>query len=390
MVAPTTSSLVDSARALAPQIRALRDESERSRQLPAVLVDAVREADLFRMWVPAALGGLEIDPVTFLHVIEEVSRADGAAGWNLMIGAGSNFILGLLPEPTAREIVAGNPNVITGGTLNPRGGRALITDGGYRLTGRWAFGSGVQQCDWLITGAIVFEGETPRRDGIGVPEIRHFAFPAADAEVIDTWHVAGLRGTGSNDIAVSELFVPAQRTVQLFTAPPEQPGPLYAFPIISLLAASVGAVPLGIARCAIDALAELAGSKTPTGAQSLLRERAAVQADVSRAEALLRSARALLFDTVAETWRRLNDGEGVSLDQRALLRLAAVNGAVASAQAVDLMYNAGGASSIYESCLLERCFRDVHTATQHVLVQPSGYELAGRVLLGLKPDIAPL
>jgi indole-3-acetate monooxygenase len=232
---------------------------------------------------------------------------------------------------------------------------------------------------------VLVAGDEPIQGPHGAPETRLLLFPAAEVEILDTWHTAGLRGTGSHDWTVTNLFVPAGRAIEFDVTAPYEQGTLYAFPLFATLAVSKAAVALGIARHAIDALTELAQAKTPAGQPSLLRERTAVQADVARAEALVRAARAFLYALIAEVWADVAAGRPATLQQRALLRLAAVDGVVRAAQAVDLMYNAAGATSIYESSPLERCFRDVHVVTAHTIVQQHGYELAGKVLLGLAP-----
>ncbi len=383
-----TSSL-DAARSLFPRVRALADETEQARRLPRALVDAFASAGLFRLCVPRTLGGEEADVATVIAAIEEVARADGSAGWCVMIGATTGLLSGYLPEDVAREVYGTDPEVVTGGVLAPRG-RAIAADGGYRVTGRWPFASGCQHCAWLVGGCIVEGERAPRRLPSGAPEPVTLIFPAADVEIIDTWRVAGLCGTGSHDMAVRDAFVPAARAVWLTTDRPRQSGTLYRFPLFGLLAVSIAGVALGIARAAVDELVELAAGKTPTGSQRRLAERAVIQTQVAQAEGAVRAGRALLFDAVTEAWSAaLTRGELGSRD-RALLRLAATHATTSAAQAVDLMYNAGGGSSIYATSRLQRCFRDVHTATQHIMVAPATHEVVGRLLLGLETDTSML
>ena len=225
----------------------------------------------------------------------------------------------------------------------------------------------------------------PRLETSGAPEVRLMIFPTKATEIIDTWHVGGLRGTGSHDYRVADLFVAQDHSLQGFTPAPTVPGTLYSLPMTTVFGVSIAAVPLGIARAAIDALVDLAHVKTPMGSKVMLRDKSAIQAGVGRAEALLRSARAFLFETVQELWDEVDGGAPASMRKRALVRLANAQAAAASAEAVDLMHNAGGGTSVYESNRLERCFRDVHAATQHIAVATSNYELSGRVLLGLDP-----
>jgi alkylation response protein AidB-like acyl-CoA dehydrogenase len=292
-----------------------------------------------------------------------------------------------LAEEVARAVYAGA--TVTGGAFAPQG-RAAVADGGWRVSGRWAFASGCQHCTWLLGGSVILDGDVPRRLADGQPETRLMLFPAADVEVIDTWDVSGLRGTGSHDIAVHEAFVPAARSVSLFTDRPRAAGPLYAFPVFGLLALGIAAVALGIGRAAIDELSRLAAGKVPSLQRARLAERAVVQAQVAQAEAVLGSARAFLLDAVGAAWEAARGGAPLGLRERARLRLATTHATASAAHAVDLMYAAGGGTSVYATSPLQRQFRDVHAVTQHTMVAQPTWELAGRVLLGVATDTSML
>jgi indole-3-acetate monooxygenase len=380
MTITSPSSFLDAVRVLAPQIQASVEESEQTRRLPLPLVEAMAQAGLYRLWIPRALGGEEADPMTFVRVVEAVAQVDGATGWCLMIGGGYGIFGGYLPAAAARDIYGSDPHVITGGAFRPLG-QAVVVEGGYRVTGRWPLGSGCQHCAWMVGGCRIFDGDQPRLQADGTPVTRLLFFPAAACEILDTWYTAGLRGTGSHDYAVAEQFVPAAQALS-FREPPVQPGPLYALPTLALLTTAVAAVPLGIARHAIDTLVELAGSKSVSRSPQVLSQHAMVQADIGRAEALLRSGRAFLYETLSEAWQVVTAGELLTVTQRAMLWLAATQATTAAMQAVDLMFRAGGSASIYTSSPLERCVRDIRTAGQHVSVVPSNYEMVGQALLG--------
>jgi alkylation response protein AidB-like acyl-CoA dehydrogenase len=380
MTITSPSSFLDAVRVLAPQIQASVEDSEQTRQLHLPLVEAMAQAGLYRLWIPRTLGGEEADPMTFVRVVEAVAQVDGATGWCLMIGGGCGIFGGYLPAAAARAIYGSDPLVITGGAFRPLG-QAVVVEGGYRVTGRWLFGSGCQHCAWLVGGCRIFDGEQPRLQADGTPVTRILFFPTATCEILDTWYTAGLRGTGSHDYAVAELFVPAAHALS-FREPPVQPGPLYALPTLALLTTAVAAVPLGIARHAIDTLVALAGSKSVSRSPQVLSQHAMVQADIGRAEALLRSGRAFLYETLSEAWQVVTAGELLTVTQRAMLWLAATQATTAAMQAVDLMFRAGGSASIYTSSPLERCVRDIRTAGQHVSVVPSNYEMVGQALLG--------
>lgn len=379
-----STTLIATAQSLAPQIRACRDQIERDRCLPGSLVNAMAEAGLFRMYVPKSLGGLEIDLVTFLRVVEEVARIDGSVGWILATGATHGALGAYLREDVARAIYCHTPNAVVAGSVNAKG-KAIAVQGGYKVSGYWAFGTGIQHSTWVFGNCIVYDGDTPRLGLDNMPEMRFMFFPTNQCEVHDTWHVSGLRGTGSHDFTVTDLFVSEEWSLEAFTAQPYQSGTLYSCPLITFFAASIAAPPLGMARGAIDALVELACAKTPTGSQSLLRERPSVQADIARAEALVRSARVFLIECLQEIWEVLATEGKVTMQQRAMARIAGTHAAISAAQAVDMMYTAGGGTAIYQSCLLERFFRDVHAAKQHISVTPTYYEISGRVLLGMNP-----
>jgi alkylation response protein AidB-like acyl-CoA dehydrogenase len=293
-----------------------------------------------------------------------------------------------LPAAAARE-VWGDPAGVVGGVFAPMG-TALAGEGEFSVTGRWRFASNVDNCDWLMGGCVVLDGDRPRTLPGGRPDVRLMLFPAGDVEVIDTWSVSGLRGTGSHDMVVTGIVVPAERSASLITDGPVAGGPLYAFPPFGLLAASIAAVALGTARGALDDLAALAREKTPTMGTRTLAERAGTQARVAQAEAALAAARALLHESIERAWEAARAGGSIPLELRARLRLAATHAVEASAAAVDAAYNLAGGTAIYESGPLQRRFRDVHAATQHMLVGPATWEVAGRVLLGLDVDDSQL
>jgi alkylation response protein AidB-like acyl-CoA dehydrogenase len=381
------AAAIGAARALAAPVRDAVEEIERDRRLPASLVGSMAEPGLFRLCVPRSLGGVEAAPATVVRAIEEVARVDGSAGWCLMIGATSALTSAWLREDVAGAIY-GDPRVVTGGVLTPSGMAAAV-DGGFRVSGRWAFGSGIEHCAWRIANCVVLRDGAPRLGAGGVPETRSVIVPAAETAVLDTWTVSGLRGTGSHDFTIADVFVPAERSFSLL-GPPFQRGALYRFPVFGLLAAGVAATATGMARGAIDALVELAVVKTPTGSRRALRERVYAQMQVAEAEALLRAARAHLLDTIDEVWQAARAGDEITVRHRALVRLAATQATTSAAKVVDMMYNLGGASSIYAASPLQRHFRDIHAATQHVMVSPSIYETAGRILLGLESDTTML
>jgi alkylation response protein AidB-like acyl-CoA dehydrogenase len=357
--------LLQRVRALEPLIRATAAEAEAARRFPARVTDAMAHAGVFRMLVPCAAGGLELDPLTLLEVVEEVSRVDGSAGWTAMIGSGAGFLGGFLPSELVGEIFA-DPRAFMCGNLGAPGARAVPVPGGFRVTGRWPFVSGCEHATWLGGAAVVGDGE-----------VRIVAFPRADCEIIDTWSVTGLRATGSHDVQVSDIFVPRERSFW-WTDGPTAARPLYR---VRFMLITHAAHALGVARAAIDALLELAEVKVPTRSSGLLKDRPLVQAQVAQAEALVQAARDFMWRTTAEAWAAVCADRPVSGRQRAGLRLAMTHAVLSSAQAVDLMWAAAGGSPIYTRSPLERCFRDIHVATQHAAVSALSWETVGHGLL---------
>ncbi len=383
-----TSSPIEAARELAPLAAELAAEGERERQLPTELSRLISEAGLYRLCVPASLDGGEASPSQLVGAVEALAVGDAAAGWCVAVCATSGMLAAYVDEETAHEVFA-DPASVTGGVFAPTG-RAAANDDLLTVTGRWRFTSNVANCDWLMGGCIVYDDDQPRMGANGRLDVQLVLFPAADAEVIDTWSVSGLRATGSHDTAVDGLELQAARSASLISGEPRERRPLYGFPAFGLLAASIAGVCLGTARGALDDLAELAGVKTPTLSTRKLAERPATQERMARAEAQLRAARALLYETVAEAERAAASSGEIPVELRARLRLAATHGVEASVTAVDIAYNLGGGSAIYETSPLQRRFRDVHTATQHMLVAPATWELSGRSLLGLELDASQL
>jgi alkylation response protein AidB-like acyl-CoA dehydrogenase len=384
--AADSASYLEAVEALAPQILAAADQIERERALPDALVQSLAAAGLFRLTVPHAFGGLEVDPLTLGRIVEELARLDGSVGWCVMVAASGAWASGFLPEAGNREIFGGRPGAIVGGTIAPTG-RAVAVAGGFRASGRWAFASGCRHSTWLWGNCVLMDGDAPRLMPDGVPESRVLIFSAADWTIVDTWDVTGLRGTGSHDFAVSDAFVPEERSFSLldiFTCP-SHARPLYRALVPTFV--MWGAHALGIARSALDEFVELARTKVVFGSAEPVRERPTVQEKVARAEALVESARAYLYATAAELWQTEVRGEALSFAQRARMTLAITQAVESGVQAVDLMYTAGGGTAVYARSPLERRFRDIHTAAAHQVVSPRNYENTGRVLLGLEPRV---
>jgi indole-3-acetate monooxygenase len=360
---------------LAAAIAARAEEIERARSLPHDIVDALIDAGVFRLCLPRAIGGSEAEPAELAREIEAIASIDGSTGWCAMIGATSGLAAAYLPQPAARSIY-GHPRVVTGGVFAPRG-KAAPVDGGWRLSGRWPFASGCRHCDWLMLGAGVAAADSK-------PEVRLFLLPRAEVTIHDTWHVAGLAGTGSHDVEVVDRTVAAEQTFSLTSGAPWATGRLYGFPAFGLLAVGIAAVALGIAAGALGDFRSLARGRTPTLGRRTLAERGQVQATLAEATAMVDAGRAYLHQAIGEARPPL------TIETRARLRLAATHATRTAADAVSRLHQHAGGGSLYLSSPLQRRFRDVHAATQHMMVGPATLELVGRLQFGLDTDTAML
>lgn len=380
------SGVLAAAEAFAPELRERAEAIEAERRLPDDLSKRFADAGFYRMCVPEVYGGLELPPATTMRVVERLARADGAPAWVTFIGATSGTTLALLPPDAAREVFA-TPETLICGVFAPRG-TATVVDGGFRVDGEWQWGSGTQNADWVLGGCRVIRDGEPELLRNDTPRSRMMLVPKSEVEFLDTWYVSGLAGTGSTDFAIRDRFVPNERAVGLGVDGPLE-RPLYRFPQFGLLGMGIAAVALGLARAAIDELVALAGGKTPSGSARPLAARQASQAETARAEATLRSARAFYYEAIEAAWAAAREGE-LPVEHRRDVRLATTHATQAAAEAVDRMYHLAGGTSVYRRSPLQRIFRDVHVATQHMMVGPATWELTGRLLLGLETDTAQL
>jgi indole-3-acetate monooxygenase len=386
-ITATALSLIESVGGIAPIIREHAAGNERNRSLAPPVVEAMKGAGLFRMWTPRAFGGSEMDPVSVMQVVEEVSRLDSAAGWNLQLSTGIVPFFAWFPDDGVEDVWCESPDVILGGTLFPPG-TAVPVEGGYRVSGRWPFVSGCHHASWFLGPALIMEGSEARRGDDGNPVQIVVVYRAGEAEILDTWYTIGMRGTGSHDVTTKDVFVPTRRTTVL--APLTKPakgfeGPLYRLTIWTAVAA-LAAPALGIAHAAIDALIDLSRSKTPNYTQTTLRERPVIQSQAAEAEALVCAARAYLHESLRHAWESALQGQMISREQKINIQLSASFAMQASANAVRLVHTAAGTSAIRLEHPFEKHFRDVHVLTQHAFASASRYESVGKLLFGLEAD----
>jgi indole-3-acetate monooxygenase len=382
----TDATLIEAARRIAPVIREHSQKAERERRLSPPVLAALHEAGLLRMCTPRSLGGLEADPLTRALVIEEISGHDSAAGWTLANPLDWAYLCARLPDQGAEEIYGREANVVIAAQFG-RPMQATSVEGGYRITGHAPFVSNCHDANWIATTAAVMAGDQSRAEG--ETEAMMAYLPRESCQVIDTWHVMGMRGTGSNDIAVTDVFVPRARTfpfVPEFTPGSHYQGPLYRFPLIGIVASNLPPLVLAMARRAIEEVSALAQGKVPVSASTLLRERSSAQAKLAQAEAVVRASRALLYGTLSDAWQATLAGETFSLTQKADVLLAMTHAVSSAVKAVELMYSVAGTSAIYTRNPLERYFRDVQVLRHHAFGAETRYETVGQVYLGLPPD----
>jgi len=384
-------SPVRAAAALRSAIRGHHDELEREQRLPKPLVEQCHAAGFYRLVRPRELGGLQADPLTYLRVVELLAEAAGAVGWNICNNNIAQLVSLGLPAEGIEEIYGRGGDVAIAGTAVQGGGRAVPVDGGYRVTGRWPFGTGCQESPWMLGSFQILDGDQPRRSPDGASVYWRGVFKRAEVQLVEgSWDVSGLRSTGSFDWTVDDVFLPERRTMVHAGVPLDNqwshwPGISYALPAQTWVGPHHSAVITGIARAGIDALIELAGEKTPRGRTGRLCENPQVQDAVGRADAILNAGRAYRTAMITEIWNTVAAGQETTLEQRARCRLAAVHAADSAREAMDLVYRQGGSTSYRRDSRLAECWRDLHVVGQAVTLAPEWYPMGGRVFLKMDP-----
>jgi alkylation response protein AidB-like acyl-CoA dehydrogenase len=378
--------IVAAARDVGPLIAKHVETTERNRRLAPPVIDALRAAGLFRLFTPRALGGREIDPVTFARVVEEVATFDSAAGWAFQVNTGAWWTSRVSPEGVA-ELYADGPDLMMAASFAPPH-RAAEVSGGYRITGRGPLASTIHDSRWALMSAIVFDGDQPRMTPAG-PDFISVVMRTTEVEIVDTWNSLGMRGTDSNDIAANGVFVPESRAFRFEpdSVPPAPfDGPLYRMPALAATYPIIAPVALAIARGAIRELRDIVTAKIPLGSMKTARDRSAVQSAVAEAEAMVRSARLFFYDALTQGWQRAVAQQPFTLENKADLMLASTWAVRSAARATDLMHRMGGTNGIYARSRLERHFRDAQTVRHHGFVSDSRLETIGQVYLGVPPE----
>ncbi len=354
--------------------------AEKDATLPPASVAALYDSGLLRLKMPHVLGGAEADPVTQLDVLEEVSRIDPAAGWCLMIGAASlGSLAAFLPDDAIAELFADGSPPLTAGAFAPFG-TAVPVDGGYRLSGRWPFGSGVRHSQYVSAGARVVT-----QDAGHPPQLR-CVMPTAAVRIHDNWQVMGLRGTGSCDFSVEDLFVPQRFAWDVSLTEPKRGGALYRLGRPGFVTNEHSAFALGVGRRALDALTETVQSKTRGyNSRNLLAQRPAIQRALGECDLRLRAARALNVAVLEEAWQSVCAGQTPEPALQARLRGCATYTTDVAADITAQAFRYGGGTALFSNDALQQCLRDINAAAQHQMVSDTAYENHGQFLLNL-PD----
>jgi alkylation response protein AidB-like acyl-CoA dehydrogenase len=382
------SDLIGHARKLTDTIRAASDSIESDRRLPLRLLDALHEARLFRMMLPRSVGGLEADPITFFNVIETIAQADASVAWCLSQAGGCAMSAAYLDAPVAQSVFGNDPRAVLAWGPGPNV-KAVLTEGGYRVSGTWSFNSGGRHASWLGAHCPILKADgEPLKDANGQTVHRTMLIPAAEVTWTDIWDTLGLRGTASDAFTLNEHFVRADHSITRdFEQECRELGPLYRLSAMSCYEVGFAGVSLGIARSALDAFIDLARNKVPRGQKSPLRDNAVVQSNLAQAEAGVQAARALLLQTVGRIWDEIRQPQSrFSKDQRIALRMASTHAIHQSREAVDMAYNAAGTTAIFQNHELSRRFRDMHTVTQQVQGRLSHFETVGAWMMGAEAD----
>jgi alkylation response protein AidB-like acyl-CoA dehydrogenase len=384
-------AVVARAEAVRPVVAAAAMEIETGRRLPPHLLDKLHEQKLFRLLMPKTNGGIETDPITFFHVIETIACADASTAWCLSQAGGCAMTAAYLDLPVAQEIFGNDPRAVLAWGPGPKA-KAVECEGGYKVTGVWAFASGSRHASWLGAHCAVFQADGTRKtDSDGRPVERTLLVRAGEVAWTDIWDVVGLRGTASDQFALTDHFVPHDHGFTRNFASPaherREPGPLYRMSAMTCYETGFAGVALGIARGALDDFVDTARTKIPRGARSPIRDSTVVQMGLAQADIKIRSARAWLLQSLAEIWKRVQSGPELSIEDRITIRGASTHAIHSAREAVDYAYNAAGATAIFHSHPLERRFRDIHTVTQQLQGRLNHFETVGAFMMGADTDL---
>jgi alkylation response protein AidB-like acyl-CoA dehydrogenase len=373
----SVSDIYANARGLGAYLKEKSAEIDEARQLPPEVVARVREAGMFRLAMPKDWGGPELSTIEQVEVIEELSKANASVGWCVMIGCDSGFVVGWLDDRVARKLFP-RLDMVTAGNFFPTG-RADRVEGGYKINGRWPFGSGITHADLAVSTSIIFENGAPVMNASGIQDSRRMVAPASAYEVVDNWYTTGMRGTGSNDFCAADLFIPEEHSWNTLE-PAKRENTLWRGPTTFIAKAS--GVPLGGARAMIDLVSETMQSKIETPGGRAYKDLARIQSTIADAEMILGAARSYVFSAIEREWNRLEHHEVPTEKERADVWLSRVNVAQSARRVIRMLYDAVGGSAIYaKKSPFDLALRDAETWCQHVVFQRRTLEWVGAMLL---------
>jgi alkylation response protein AidB-like acyl-CoA dehydrogenase len=366
-----------------PIIEAGAVEAEALRTLPRSVVDALRSERLFGFASPAELGGFELDPKMQFELVEEVTRLDTSAGWTLYVGGTTTAMaLGYLGDRAVARICGQDSQPILAGHHAPCG-RAERAPGGYRVSGRWGWGSGIRHAGWVLASAMVTENGTPVMSAGGTPHSITVVVPAGAVSIEDTWHVAGLQGTGSEHYSMQDLFVEEDFALPYPAPPARRGGPLFGLSVVAFVAPGMLAFAHGAARRALEEIARIAPRRTAIWTSACIANQGTFQREIGLARVKLAAARLLGLEKVDALWRAQIAGRAPSTDECAMLCALLTYTYDVASEIVTMALRHAGANVLYRSHPLQRVFRDLQAAAQHIVISPDAYESAGRAFLGI-------
>lgn len=380
--APERDELLAAIERLRPALEEWSTVADRERAYPAQGVAALHDAGLFRLLAPREVGGLEVDPITKTEVLEALAYIDANAAWTVMIGSTAAALVGCTLPPELLDEVFGQERFPVAATqFNPAAGRGVRVEGGLRVSGQWSFASGIRHADWVICAVPVLEKDEPVLAASGAPLFVMALLPTQDVEILDNWHVLGLRGSGSCDFIARDVFVPDRYFYELY---PHRGGPVHRMNTIPLEHAALG---IGISRRALDEITEFARKKVRLGSSRTLAHRSAFQSELGRMEMSWRAARSLFYELTAEAWEGVRAGEAQTQEQDLLVRNGSAYATDVGLDIVSTCLRFGGAGALYEPNILQCCYRNLTAAGQHLVVKDENYEALGQMRLGLPMDV---
>jgi 3-hydroxy-9,10-secoandrosta-1,3,5(10)-triene-9,17-dione monooxygenase len=387
--APTRDDLIRSAEALIPTLIERAPKAEQLRHIPDDTVGDLHRTGLFRAFQPQSVGGSELEYGAFVDLCGALGRGCGSTAWVYGNLAVHHLMLGMWSGEAQDEIWGASPDTLIGSSLVFPAGRAQKVPGGYKLSGRWPFSSGIDPCTWIMLGGMV-----PAADGKGPPEARMFLVPKPEYTVIDTWHVAGLRGTGSKDIEAKDLFVPEHRTLAMDATKgggtpgsARNPGTLYKLPLMALFQFCIASPILGMAQGAVQGFIKKTRDRAASYTGAKIADFTTIQVRTAEAAALVDSAELMMRNCCAHATRVTAAGGVPSMEEKVAYRRDAAFAVRQCVRAVDLMFEAYGGGGLYEHQQIQRAWRDIHAGAAHISFAFDAVGATyGKVMFGLGCD----